>query len=173
MCKNAALRGPRTTWSLKNKRFVGWRAACSRIGQEVTTMKKSTSFASLSLALAILGLVVSGCSAAPGDETEAPTVEDRGSVTPSELGPWTAQHTSPGLATLVADLGSGTGVAAAATSNVIGNEGNPVTAVRWPASAIKGSRVLTAGQPCSRVAALAGTQLTMAISLNGSYALCS
>jgi hypothetical protein len=144
--------------------LFGAGAWLARALTEVLVMNKSLSFSCV--ALAVVALFASGCSGADGsDEPSSVDVEAESAIHPLAAPPRTE---GASIATLVAALGSGQGVSAAATSPY----GDPVTAIRWPSSALKGSFAVAAGQPCSRVAAPAGTSLTMAVVISGSYASC-
>ncbi len=110
--------------------------------------------------LLTLGIFIGGCAVPPDDVADdAPvTVAAEGSLGENAKG-------ASGLVTLVNNLGSAQGATAAAS--------NGTTAVRWPSSALKGTYNVTTGQPCSTVAASAGTVLDRTISIVGSFANCS
>lgn len=111
-------------------------------------------------ALASLGLFIGGCAATPDDGAdEAPvTVAAETSVDENA-------KAGVGVVTLVNNLSAGQGATAAAS--------NGTTAVRWPATALKGAYSITSGQPCSVSAAAAGTVLDKSITISGSFASCN
>lgn len=110
--------------------------------------------------LAALGLSLGGCAATPDDGADDALVTVAAETSVDENA-----KAGVGVVTLVNNLGSGQGATAAAS--------NGTTAVRWPASALKGSFSITSGQPCSTAAAAAGTVLSKSITLSGSFAYCN
>ncbi len=109
------------------------------------------------LLLATVGLSAGGCAAPQGDgEEDAVTVAVESGLKESRAG-------AP--VTLLANLGSAQGATASAS--------NGTAAVRWPATALKGTYGVASGQYCSTAAAPRGAVLRTTITISGSYASCN